>query len=139
MFGRKPVIAFVLVALVVVLAGCSSVSSFIPSQDKPAQLSKAEKDKLMQQLKTTFINRYPEDRGLVRVYGEVFNGTDREVFSVTVVASDVVTKGKNTTYGKVEVTGIKPGESKAFDIATGLGLSDVGDAVALSIQDAEFK
>jgi len=134
MLNRVSAALIALLVLVTVVAGCSSGSG-----NTPANLSKAEKEKLIKQLNTTFIDRYPDNNGLVKVYGDIENGASRHLLSATVIATDVVTKGKNTVYGKVVVENVKPGESISFEIVTGRSIDEIGEKVMLSVIDAEFR
>ncbi len=135
MFGRKSVIFILitLLALALVLIGCSSTGD-----NAPANLSGAEKEKLTKQLKAVFIDRYPDEQGIVKIYGELTNNTNRQLISATIAASDVVTKDKNTTYGTVVVSDVKPYGTKSFEIATGRGIKEIGDTVIFTVQDAQF-
>ncbi|MBE0448102.1 MAG: hypothetical protein IBX64_08400 [Actinobacteria bacterium] len=133
MLGRKSVIAITLLILFAILTGCSSTG-----ENTPSKLSKSEKEKLIKQLNTVFYDRYPNDQGLVKIYGEISNGTNRHLISAVVVASDIVTKEKSTVFGRVTVEDVKPGGSKPFEITTGRGISELDEAV-LSVADAEFR
>jgi ABC-type Zn uptake system ZnuABC Zn-binding protein ZnuA len=134
MLGRTSVLVIAVMAMLAILAGCSSVSD-----TTPANLSQVEKDKLMKGLRAVFVDRYPNDQGLVKIYGELSNTTNRHIISVTVTASDVETKEKNVTYGKLLIENVGPGEERPFEIVTGKGIDDVGDEIVLNIIDAQFR
>lgn len=124
----------------IILSGCSSfgVSGGIGAT-KPANLTKEQKSQLISKLSVKFINRYPNEQGLVRFFGELSNGTDRHLISATIVATDVKTKGKNVVFGKTTISDIKPGEIREFEIASGSTLDQVGDEAELIVIDAEFQ
>jgi len=134
MSGRRPIALIVLLVLVAILAGCSS-----SSDNTPAKLSKGEKEKLIKKLNADYIDRYPNEQGIVKIYGELANGTNRHLISATVAASDIHTKGKNVIYGKLVVEDIKPGESVPFEIPSGRGIGEMGDTIIISVIDAEFR
>lgn len=124
----------------IILSGCSSsgISGGIGTA-RPAKLTKEQKAQLTNKLSVKFITRYPNEHGLVRFFGEITNGTDRNLISATIVASDVRTKGKNIVFGKASINDVKPGETREFEIASGSTLDQVGDQAALIVTDAEFQ
>ncbi|MDI6716171.1 MAG: hypothetical protein QME63_04420 [Actinomycetota bacterium] len=133
------VLSTVLCLAVIILSSCSSPGSSVgASAEKPSVLTKEQKSQLISKLKVDFITRYPNDEGLVRIFGSLTNGTDRNLISATIVASDVRTKGKNIVFGKCTINDVKPGETREFEIPTGFGLDEVGDKSTLTVIDAKF-
>lgn len=126
-----------LVITLTIATGCSG--STAPVSDKPVSLSKSDKDRLIQKIKLTFIDRYPNDQGLVRVYGQLTNGTKRKLVTASIQASSKPIKARAVTYGTVTVKGVDPGDTVDFEIPTGKSLSEMRNEVVLTVKDAEFR
>ncbi len=137
MIYRRFHVALSFVILLTIVTGCSAKSP--SSESKPAPLSKAEKDALTKKLGLTFIDRYPNDQGLVRVYGQLTNGTKRKLIRAVVTASSAPIKGRAVTYGTVTVEGVEPGATVDFEVPTGKDMGQMRSDVVLSVREAEFR
>lgn len=112
MLYRSLITVISLVTLLTILTGCNG-STTSAKKAAPAALSETEKTSLTKQISLTFIDRYPNDQGLVRIYGQLTNGTKRQLISATVVAASQPVKGRAVTYGTVTVENVGPGFSGA--------------------------
>jgi len=123
-------LSLVLLAFILLAAGCSSSSLESPVKSPDAGGGNALGSKDLNDIKGMLGlevgGHYPDNYGLSRVYGTVTNGSKQNLKSVTLAIS-FGKRGQGIKVGEVEVKNLPAGEKKSFDIATTVNASNQGE------------
>lgn len=126
----KLLLSLTVLTLILLAAGCSS-SSLVGAVKSPdngggSALSSKGLNDIKGMLGLEVGGHYPDNYGLSRVYGTVTNGSKQNLKSVTLAIS-FGKRGQGIKVGEAEVSDLKAGEKKSFDVATTVNASNQGE------------